>query len=273
MGMAIEPEDWTSDDAWRSVYNFLKVSSGFCCFIDRISSGVRVLLDVPAPIRLLAAVERVSPPVVVVLPSQAAVEGPWIWCAPGFWLSLVDVPWNSTVFWGLKRVVVLDGLVLTLMLLVASARGESSLFPYKKELGSMSKDNSQGYETRMFKHLGSYVLWGSWSSFFLTNGCNDFSKIVRDRNLCIQRNNSWRRFLGRNFLFLFCRSGRGRWWGLRGRENMRMGASIRILTFDRRHFFKNLSHKKRKRITKLKHHETLRHEIPAFSELWMLFVF
>lgn len=137
----------------------------------------------------------------------------------------------------------------------------------------MSRNNSRGYEIRMFKYLGSYVLWGSWNRFFLTNRCKDLSKIVRDRNLCSRRNNFRRWFFGWNFLFLSCRSRRGRWWSLHGGKNLRMDAAIRSLIFDRRNFLKNLSHEKRKRFIELKHHETLRREIHVVSELLMLFAF
>lgn len=92
----------------------LKVFVGLCCSIDRISVGVRVVLellsctrgelfseargfDFPSPVRLLAAVERVSPPIMVRLPSPSAVEGPWIWCMSRSWVFSFDVPWNSSV--------------------------------------------------------------------------------------------------------------------------------------------------------------------------------
>lgn len=137
----------------------------------------------------------------------------------------------------------------------------------------MSENNSQGYKTRVVRYLESYVLWGSWSTFFLINVRKDFSKVIRDKDPCGRRNSSRRRFFGWNYLSLSGRSGQSRWWRLRCRKNMGMGTSIRMLTFDRRHLFKNLSHNKCKRVTELKNHETLRPEISVVSEWRTLFAF
>lgn len=56
-------------------------------------------------------------------------------------------------------------------------------------------------------------------------------------------------------------------------KNVRMGVAIKSLIFNKRHFFRNLSHEKRTRFIELNHHETLRREILAVSELQMLFGF